>query len=214
MRLALRLSLLFLPFSFALAGCSSKTPTLVVHSDAKKVAYAQTFSQAVAGQTEDGAFQFVLVSDDARPPAAPKRLSLKKDPDPTPRLDPSANMPLHQVVYVKVLWRPMTGTDRSIGSNAAVDWYVLSDTAGGTRDLLEYSGSAFVTVTPKGDVTKVAIRGGSIRPRSVLGGFTDPIGPARIEGSFTAINDGARLREVLTATRARTAAAAVSARAD
>jgi hypothetical protein len=41
----------------------------------------------------------------------------------------------------------------------------------------------------------------------VRGGLTDPIGPARIEGSFTAVNDPVRLREVLTSTRARTAAA-------
>jgi hypothetical protein len=116
-------------------------------------------------------------------------------------------MPLHQVVYVKVLWRPMNGTDQNIGSNAALDWYVLSDTAGGTRDLLEYTGSAFVMVTPKGDVTKVAIRSGSIKPRSARGGLIDPIGPARIEGQFIAVNDPVRLREVLTATRVRTAAA-------
>jgi hypothetical protein len=116
-------------------------------------------------------------------------------------------MPLHQVVHVKVLWRPMDGTDRNIGSNAAVGWYVLSSTAGGSSDLLEYAGSAFVRVTPKDDVMKVSIRGGDIRPRSVRGALTDPIGPARIEGNFIAVTDPARVHEVLAATRARTAAA-------
>jgi hypothetical protein len=207
-RFVVRLSFFVLPFSFFLAaGCSSHAPTLVVHSDSRKCSYAQSFSQAVAERTEDGTFQFVLVADDVRPP---DQKHSKKDPAPSKRLDPSTATPLHQVVYLKVLWRPMGGTDRSIGSNSALDWYVLSDSAGGSRDLLEYTGSAFVTVNPKDDVTKVSIHGGTIKPRSVHGGLTDPIGPARIEGSFTAVNDPARLREVLNATRARTAAAVAS----
>ena len=202
-----RLPLFLLPVSCFLAvGCNSHSAQLLVQSEAKKATYAQTFSQAVAERTEDGTFQFVLVADDAR--VREGQPSRKQSPG--KRLDPSQAMPLHQVVYVKVLWRPMNCTDRNVGSNAALDWYVLSDTAGGTRDLLEYQGSAFVMVSPKDDVTKVSIRAGSIKPRWVRGGLTDPIGAARIEGNFTAVNDPARLHELLTATRARTAAAAMA----
>jgi hypothetical protein len=182
---------------------------LVVHSDAKRVAYEQIFTQAVADHSEDGTFHFVLVADDVRPPEQNLGKS-KNQASPTQRLDPARATPLHQVVYLKVLWRPMGGTDHSIGANAALDWYVLNDSAAGNGDLLEYSGSAFVTVNPKDDVTKVSIHGGTIKPRSVRGGLTDPIGPARIEGNFVAINDPQRLRKVLNATRARTAAASLA----
>ena len=79
-------------------------------------------------------------------------------------------MPLHQVVHVKVLWRPLDGTDPSVGSNASLVWYVLSDTAEGEGDLLEYQGSAYVEVDPKDDVTKVTIHDGTIKPRPAAGG--------------------------------------------
>jgi len=201
-----RPSPLLLALSLLLAGgCSSQAGQLVVKSDTKKVAYAQKFSQAVAERTEEGMYQFVLVADDK--PRDGAASGTRKKQSPGKRLDPADTMPLHQVVYVKVLWRPMDGTDRSIGSNAALRWYVLSDTANGAVDLLEYTGSAFVMVNPKDDETKVSIRAGSIKPGAIRGGLTDPIGPARIEGSFTAVNDPARLHELLAATRARTAAA-------
>ena len=207
---ALRWSIFLFPCSLLLVTGCSHNAQLVVRSDAKKVAYAQTFSQAVADRSEDGTFQFVLIADDARPREAREPAVNLTKKSTGRRLDPSATMPLHQVVYVKVLWRPMNGTDRSIGSNASLEWYVLSDTAGGSGDLLEYQGTAFVMVDPNDDATKVKIRGGMIKPRAVRGGLTDPIGPARIEGSFTAVNDPARLHELLTATRARTAAAAMA----
>ena len=47
--------------------------------------------------------------------------------------------------------------------------------AGGSGDLLEYQGTAFVMVDPNDDATKVKIRGGMIKPRAVRGGLTDPI---------------------------------------
>jgi len=206
MRKSLKVVLSFFVFPFSLfvaTGCVSQKPTLVVHSDTNHRTFAQTFSQAVASPNEDGTYHFVLVADDVRP--TPNKHAKKSDP--SPRIDPSESAPLHQIVYVKVLWRPMDGTDHTVGSNAAVNWYVLSDTAAGSHDLLEYQGSAFVKVYPKDGVTKVTIADGTLRPRAVRGGLSDPIGPASIEGSFTAVNDPVRLREVLNSTRARTAAA-------
>jgi hypothetical protein len=217
----MRISFFVFPFSFFLfaAGCSH-SQTLVVRSQAKHKAYAQNFSQAVANPHEDGMYEFVLISDDARPNQQQKHDAArlissitgsltgadKKAADQP--LDPSKSMPLHQVVHVKVLWRPLNGTDPSVGANAALVWYVLSDTAEGEGDLLEYQGSAYVEVDPKDDVTKVTIHDGTIKPRACRGGLIDPIGPAHIEGKFVAINDAARLREVLSSTRARARTAA------
>src|SRR5881394_1592848 len=122
-RFAAWLSFVLLPFSCLLCGlvcggCTSKAPMLVVHSDAKRVAYEQIFTQAVADHAEDGTFHFVLVADDVRPPEQKSGKS-KNQASPTQRLDPARATPLHQVVYLKVLWRPMGGTDHSIGANAA-----------------------------------------------------------------------------------------------
>src|SRR4029453_12070941 len=106
-----------------------------------------------------------LISDDARPQNKPRAQLVSSKPDKP--LDPSVTMPLRQVVHVKVLWRPLNCTDRSVGSNAALEWFVLSDTAEGEGDLLEYKGSAYVEVDPKDDVTKVTIHDGTIKPRAV-----------------------------------------------
>jgi hypothetical protein len=214
-------SFLLLPVCMlALAVGCSHSPRLVVRSQAKHKAYAQNFSQAVANTHEDGMYEFVLISDEARPNQQKKHEAARlissitstltgsnKKPADEP-LDPSKSMPLHQVVHVKVLWRPLNGTDPSVGSNASLVWYVLSDTAEGEGDLLEYQGSAYVEVDPKDDVTKVTIHDGTIKPRACRGGLIDPIGPARIEGKFVAVNDAARLRQVLSSTRARARTAA------
>jgi hypothetical protein len=198
-------------FNFLLVGCSHSS-TLVVRCENRNKAFTQNFPQAVANCTEDGTYEFVLISDDARPQQSIQKASLiHRDKSGRP-LNPSASMPLHQVVHVKVLWRPLDGTDRAVGSNASLVWYVLTDTAEGEGDLLEYRGSAYVMVDPKDDVTKVTIEDGTIKPGAVRGALVDPIGPARIEGRFTAINDGERLRAILDSTqqRARTAAAAMA----
>ncbi len=197
-------------------GCSHSS-TLVVRCQEKNKAFVQKFPQAVANCHEDGMFEFVLVSDDGKPtePTTPRLAQWITGKKPSDRLDPSKSMPLHQVVHVKVLWRPLDNTDMSVGSNAYLNWYVLSDTAQGEGDLLEYRGSAYVTVDPKGDVVKVNIRDGTIKPATCRGQLIDPIGPARIEGKFVAENNGKKLVEVLNSTkaRARTAAAATGAAA-
>jgi len=208
-----RLPFFLLPVSLLLVVGCSHSSTLVVRCQQKQKAYTQSFPQAVANCHEDGMYEFVLVSDDAKPKEPSPRLAQwitgKKPPADQP-LDPSVSMPLHQVVHVKVLWRPLDNTDMSVGSNAFLNWYVLSDTAQGEGDLLEYRGSAYVTVDPKGDVIKVNIRDGTIKPSAVRGALVDPIGPARIEGKFVAVNNGRRLIEVLNSTKARARTAAAS----
>ena len=183
----------------SLVGCASPPATMTVRSSRANVSYAQTFQQAYAGRTDDGTYEFLLVADDAARASA----SEKKPGQP---IEPMVAAPLRQVVYLKVLWRPITGTDATAANNASVEWTVLSDAASGQTDLLQYQGTAFVSVTPKGNIAKVKVRNGTITPCAARGTLHDPVGVARLDGSFTAVANDDRLEELLAATRARTAA--------
>jgi len=189
----------------SLIGCAAPPATMTVSSQQKHVSYAQTFQQAYAGRTDDGTYEFLLVADDAQRATAAQK---KKPGQP---LEPIARPPLRQVVYLKVLWRPMTGTDSSAANNATIDWYVLSDAASGQTDLLEYQGTAFVYVTPKDNTAKVDVRAGTITPFAARGSLHDPVGVAHLSGSFTAVANDDRLEELLAATRARTTGEATTA---
>jgi hypothetical protein len=184
-----------LPFSFCLLqGCSAKSATLTLHPQGQKVAFAKSFSQAYCGKESDGSYACVLVSDDA-----PRSAQSGK------AMAPAEAAPLRQVVHIKVLWRPLSGTRESAASNAAIDWYVLGNTAEGSDDLLLYQGSGFVTLKPDGDVTKLNIRSSDIRPAMTRGSLTDPLGNVRVTGKLVARNDTRQLRELINATRQRTA---------
>jgi hypothetical protein len=189
----------------ALPGCSSKPATLVLHPTAKHVAYAQSFTQCYAGRADDGSPMFLLVADDT---TAADRATDRKGGKPGDPLRPAADSPLRQVVYIKVLWRPLSGIRESLATNAAIDWYVMSNTVEGRDDLLLYQGAGYVTVNPGDDASKVTIQSAELRPTQSHGNLQDPIGPAGLTGTFTAVRDDARLRELLAATRDRTAALA------
>jgi hypothetical protein len=179
----------------ALSGCAAAPATLTVRSTQHRAAYAQTFRQAYAGRTDDGTYEFLLVADDAARATAQTK--------PGQPLEPVAQTPLRQVVYLKVLWRPIGGTDSGAANNATLDWYVFSDAPSARGDLLQYRGTAFVSVTPRDQKTRVTVRDGTIMPRAARGGLSDPIGVARLSGSFTAVANDARLEALLAATRAR-----------
>ena len=187
-----------------LVGCAAPPAQMTVSSSKANVSYAQTFQQAYAGRTDDGTYEFLLVADDAARAAA-------AEPKPGQPIGPMTAPPLRQVVYLKVLWRPMTGTDATAANNASVEWYVLSDTSSGQSDLLQYQGTAFVSVTPKGNIAKVDVRNGTMSPCAARGTLHDPVGVARLNGSFTAVANDDRLEELLAATRARTAGDATTA---
>jgi hypothetical protein len=194
-----------LPFSLFVTGCSSSPATLTVRSNERNVSYAQTFSQAFAAQSEDGTHEFVLVSDDAVK-SAPK--------DPGAPLQPIEHTPLRQVVYIRVLWQPLNGVERGVAKNASLDWFVFANTAGGSDDVLEYQGTACATVKAVngGEATTVTLHDGALEPHAARGDLTDPVGPARLQGRFTAVKNPHRVQELLAAARARTAEASAAAR--
>jgi hypothetical protein len=181
-----------------LAGCQHSHLTL--RSNRNHVEFSQTFTHAYAGRGDTGEELFVLVADDA-PAAANDR------PGEPLRPSPSAT-PLRQVVCVKILWRTLKGIDRSAPTaNAAIDWYVLNNSADGQNDLIHYQGAGLVDVTSTGGGTTVSIRNATLTPQGAHGELMDPVGTARLLGRFHARNDPEKVRELVDATRARTTAA-------
>jgi hypothetical protein len=178
-----------------LQGCASKSATLTLHPQGQNVAFAKSFSQAYCGKESDGSYACVLVADDA--PAVSRGGKT---------IAPADAAPLRQVVHIKVLWRPLSGTRESAGSNAAIDWYVLGNTT--SDDLLLYQGSGYVTMNPDDDVTKLTIHSSDIRPSLTRGSLSDPLGNVRVTGTVVAINDTQRLRDLINTTRQRTASIA------
>lgn len=178
----MRIAFFLFPFSFfVVAGCNTAPASLMLRPANQKIAYAKTFERAYAGHTADGSCAYVLVSD-----AAPK------------------NECMRQLVYVKLHWRPMSGTRDSVAANACIDWYVMGDA--GSDDLLLYQGAASVTIDPGDKATRVTIRSGDLKPSVTRGNLSDPLGSARVSGTFVAINNDARVHELLDSTRARIAA--------
>ena len=168
---------------------------LTIHSPERNLAFEQSFSRIWGVRNDDGTYEFALVADDAAGQA--DRSS------PGAVLHPVRREPLHQVMDIRVLWRPMPGTEARLADNATITWYILPDAPSESGEVLEYRGTAFVAVRPREDVAQVAIRRGTISLNGRRGALHDPIGPASVSGEFTAINDSARLTQVLADARAR-----------
>lgn len=185
-------------------GCAQSPSILTVQSAKRDVSYSQQFGQAFASRTEDGAHEFILVADDAIR-SAPR--------EPGGPLTPAAKMPLRQVVHVRVLWKPLNGVEETVTRNASISWFVFTDTASGAIGTREYQGTAYASVSPaaRGSATRVTLRHGTLKPSASRGSLSDPIGMGKLEGTFTAIRNPDRVRELLAAARARTAEASASA---
>jgi len=132
------------PFAFCLllllgTGCSSQHSSLTLQpaADESRV-FTQVFPQAYVTRSEDGEFEAVLIDDG---------IDAVHDPKPGKPLESSPMTPVTQVVHIRVFWRPLPGTlaDHPSATNAALDWYVISDGAERGDNLLHYSGAGFVT---------------------------------------------------------------------
>jgi hypothetical protein len=106
-----------------------------------------------------------------------------------------------QIVHVRVFWRPLPGTmaDHPSATNAALDWYVLSDGAERGQSFLHYSGAGFVTVGANSKGAKFKIRNASVVLKDQRGQMTDPIGPARLTGAIAATTNDSEVRSQVAA---------------
>lgn len=177
-----------------LFGCAG-TPEqqqLTLQSTDHRRTFIQQFSNAYLSRDGNGDIDVVLIDR-----AAELRLQGKPD-----------NAPTQQVMHLRMLWNPQRDqkADHNSASNATVHWYVMGNTAASESDVLEYAGTAFVSIddsTP----AELSIRNCIIHPVACRGELCDPVGPSVISGIIHARQDRQRVRQVLSGVRATVAAA-------
>jgi hypothetical protein len=170
-------------------GCGSPVaPRLKLESAATGKLYSRDFSQAYFAPATNGEYDIVLIDEES---PAPRGSSQKT-------LQPAQSAPLRQVVAIRVHWRPPHGTraDNPSASNAVLDWYVIGDTADRTQERLHYQGAAFVLVQRKGETAHVTIEKGTLALVDSVGSLSDPVGEARISGTFAARKNDTRVAAV------------------
>jgi hypothetical protein len=171
-----------------LAGCAGGPPhqDLTLESAQRHQSFVQQFSGAYLSRETDGDVNIVLVDS-----AAQKRLDGKADDAPT-----------RQVMHLRILWNPKRDqkADHQSASNATVHWYVMGNTPASEADVLEYAGTAFVSIDDSSPA-ELQIRNATVHPVACRGDLCDPVGPSILYGTIHAQQDGRRVREVLTQVR-------------
>lgn len=189
----IRFSIFLFPFSIVLAaGCSSSPHARLTVRPATEgtQAYSQVFNRAYVTRNTEGEYHVILLEDDQRPAAGVSR----KPGEPLKAANAS---PVTQILYLRVFWRPLPGTraDHPSATNAALDWYVLGDGADRGQNLLHYSGAGFVTAGNTANGAKFTIRSAAVVLSNQRGQqMTDPIGPARVTGTITAVTNEAAVQ--------------------
>lgn len=181
-------------------GCARNSADLRLTSLENDATFRQHFSKAYVSKGPSGGTEVVLIDEQEvnGGGGAPGEAS---------QAAAGAATAIRQVMHVKVLWKPQRGTKQFHPSytNAGLRWYVLGDPRDGTPgDVLEYSGAGFVSLTETAAGTRVTIRNATLKPVGTpRGSLTDPVGPARLTGTFIASKSpqrvGALLAEVKTA---------------
>jgi hypothetical protein len=159
--------------------------------------FAKSFERAYVSRSTDGSYDIVLVDDDA------VRLASATNETPGQPLAAAPAMPLRQVVHIRVLWRPLVGTesDNPSATNATINWYVFGGGSEQWTDLLHYGGVGFVTVSGSGDARRIDVRNATLKPLASQGGLSDPLGTTRLSGTLVARTDARRVRALLAETR-------------
>jgi hypothetical protein len=196
--------LLLLAAAGGSVGCAGKPAQLRLTSLENDATFVQQFSKAYIGKGAVGGTEVVLVDEQAVPP--------RPDADGdamTAASSSSTGSAVRQVMHLKVLWKPQRGTKQSHPSytNAGLRWYVLGD---GGRDVLEYSGAGFVALTETAAGTQVTIRNATLKPVGTpRGSLTDPVGPARLTGTFIATKSPQRVSALLAEVKTAVDGAAI-----
>ena len=189
--------LLLLPAAGPTAGCARNAPAeLRLTSIEDNSTYRQTFSKAYVSRNAGGGTEIVLTDVQRVQPAG--------DAAPAAAAGTSAGPAVRQVMHLKILWKPQRGARQSHPSytNAGLHWYVFADPGDGSlgeaTDVLEYSGAGFVTLAETAAGTQVTIRNATVKAVGTPGDhLTDPVGPARLTGTFLAKQSPQRVNALL-----------------
>jgi len=180
-------------FFFALAlsallltgwGCSSGL-TLTGIDDQNKL--SQSFANCYATATSTGDWDVVLVNDPTALAAAPARGPLQP-----------AHLEPRQIVHLRIFWKAPAGinTDQVAASNAAVEWFLVGNDPS-SQDLIEYAGTAFVSIDQSGSTSKVVVNAANLRPVVCRGRMHDLLGPSKLTGSVVATVDPTQVKQIL-----------------
>lgn len=165
--------------STLLAGCQSASATMRLAPTATpKQQYVQRFSQAYAVQRVHGEIEVVLTN--------------------------SQDQPLSQIMHLRLLWKPMSGTktDQPSTTNAIIDWYIIDGPS-----ILRYKGAGLVLADQSGKQMWVSVKNATLKLATRTGDLSDPIGPATLTGTFNAKIDAAKVDSVLIRIKAANAVA-------
>ena len=187
-------------------GCAAKPAELRLSCLESGATYLQNFPDAYVSKSDSGRIEIVLVDEqnvrltDGAPGQAVQASA-----------EPDATTAIRQVMHLKVLWKPQRGAKSSHPShtNAGLHWYVLGG-GGATPDVLEYSGAGFVTLAEGPTGTQVTIKNATLKPVGApRGGLTDPVGPARLTGTFLARRSPQRVSALLAEVKTAVDATAI-----
>jgi hypothetical protein len=169
--------------------------------------YAQGFSSAYMLREPAGDYHFVLVEDGTR--------RAQPDSNPAKPLQPEPSTPLRQVVHVHVFWKPMRGAkpDNPSSTNAAIDWYFVSNHGTENESTVHYRGAGFVKVSASKRNAVVEVRSAALVPAGESGEMRDPFGPSHVSGRFVAERDPGQVRDVLAEVNERLSDAAATTQA-
>jgi hypothetical protein len=176
---------------FLSGGCAADQQQLTLRSSRQNQTFTQQFSRAYAVRDAGGDTEIVLVDQ-----AAQK--AIEGNP---------SDSPVRQVLHIRVLWHPSREmkADHTSATNSTMHWYVMGCKSAG--DVLEYAGTAFVSVEPDEGITNLTISNASLKPVACRGELCDPVGPATIAGKVRATNSGPRVRQALSLVQTAIAAA-------
>jgi len=179
---------------FSAAGCASAPTDLKVTSIQSRQTFRQPFTHAYCRRDAAGNVDVVVMDDAAKQTLAGHQ----------------SGAPVRQIMHIRVLWVPSREM-KAVASNASIKWYVIGDSS--PPDILEYSGSGFVTVSNDEDATSISIQNASVHPSDNHGSLVDPVGASRIQGTVTARIDDAAVSKVLDDLHTAVATARENARA-
>ena len=180
-------------------GCGAPPIRLVVVSQSGH-SYAERFTQAYVSQDAAGDQMVVLVRDPLD--AAPKT-------PPGQPLSPTSTALLRQVVEIQLLYRPMSGArgDSPAAINAALHWFVYTADTAAHVSLIQYSGTAFASISTSGKNADVIVRNGQASEVERHGELVDPLRVFSLQGRFSAVVDDAKVAQILSDLRQARAAA-------
>jgi hypothetical protein len=173
-------------------GCASD-PQLTLQSSRQHQTFSQQFTAAYASRDAEGNTDLVLMDQAAEQTLAGGR----------------ADAPVRQIMHIKVLWQPAGDmkADHMSAVNATVHWYVMGNTPASAADIVEYAGTAFVSLDRDGSQIDATIQNASVRSVACRGCLCDPLGPSTLHGTIRAADSSQRVRQALASVRSAVAAA-------